>query len=825
MNHRKLLLPIVIASLTPVTTLAQNALEEVIVTAQKREQGLQDVPISVVAFGEDRMDNLGIDDIRELVQFTPNVSASGSANQVKIKIRGIVSNDFGVGSDPAVGVYIDGVYIGRGGGAELALNDIQRIEVLNGPQGTLFGRNAAAGALQYISNKPNEESEGWVKATAGIRQRLQVEGMYNTALSENLYWRSTFLHNQRDGFTKNLTTGNFVEEQENWSIATALRWQPNENLDAIWRFDYHEVDNIGRPSSSVAYGPRNAGPAFNTVENDDELPSSREIIGTSLHLDYDLGWATLTSISSYREYETLNPEEQDGSANIDYRFNDYNAEDNRQWSQELRLSGEAGDSLRWTVGGIYSEENAGQRSGITLSPEALDRRIVEGEVGIPYANVAPGTGFNLAFAFGFPGVSRIYANGNEALAADEYTEFINVESITESWGVFADATWSITDTVDLTVGVRYNEDKKNFGRNVAFNDFGIQFAFAETRVNANGELDENGEQGWYFQNNSWDKTTGRVVLDWQALENTLVYASWATGYKSGGFNSVSDRNNDSPFDMETVENIELGFKSTWFDNTLRVNGAVFSYDYGDLQEQEFIDGACINQEFGTYQFLSSDVDGKGFELSVNWLAAPGLELWANLGRVKADVEDRQRCVVVNGVPTDVNLAGAVHANEFSYSLGANYTVDFDNKARVVASVSWAKASDQKDRQNCWHVETTADGRVASTKFQNVNGDLIVTDDSAVAPYLDANGNQLRDLPFGSCPDKDGREELTARVTYYSPTGNWEVGTWVTNASNWEDNGDPGGQASNLRSNFDDSSLSYSGAVEPTAYGLDLRYNF
>jgi iron complex outermembrane receptor protein len=633
------------------------------------------------------------------------------------------------------------------------------------------------------------------------------------------------LHNQRDGFTKNLTTGNMVEEQENWSVRTALRWLPTDNLDVIWRFDHHDVDNIGRPASSVAYGPRIAGPAFNTVENDDELPSTREITGTSLHLDYDLGWATLTSISSYREYETLNPEEQDGSTNIDYRFNDYNAEDNRQWSQELRLSGDLGDSFRWTVGGIYSEENAEQRSGVTIGTHALDRRIIEGEVGLPYENFAPGTGYDLAFAFVFPGVPRLYANGAEALAAGDYTEFIDVESFNESWGIFADVTWAITDTLDLTVGVRYNEDDKRFGRNVAINDFGMQFAFSETRVNANGELDPNGEQGWYFQEDSWDKTTGRVVLDWQALENALIYASWATGYKSGGFNSVSDRNDDTPFDMETVENIELGFKTTWLDNTLRVNGAVFSYDYGDLQEQEFIDGACLNQQFGTYQFLTSDVEGDGFELGINWLAMPGLELWANMGRVKADVTDRQRCVVVNGQPQNVNQAGTVHANEFSYSLGANYTVEMDNSARVVATVSWSKASDEKDRQSCYFVEDTADGQVAVTKFQMLNGVINVADDSAVSPYLDGNGNVIRDLPYSSCPDKDGREELTARVTYYSPSGNWEVGTWVTNATNWEDNGDPGGQATNLRSNFDDSSLSYSGAVEPTAYGLDLRYNF
>ena len=199
--------------------LAQG-LEEVIVTAQKREQGLQDVPISVQAFDSQRIDNLNAQDIGDLGIFTPNVEIGLGPNQPKYKIRGIGTDDFGIGSDPAVGVYVDGVYIGRSGGSKTAFNDIQRVEILNGPQGTLFGRNAAAGAIQYITNKPVDGYEGWARATVGNYDRYQLEGVYNMPLAQNVYWRTGLLWNERDGFVDNKFNGDELAGEDNWSITS-----------------------------------------------------------------------------------------------------------------------------------------------------------------------------------------------------------------------------------------------------------------------------------------------------------------------------------------------------------------------------------------------------------------------------------------------------------------------------------------------------------------------------------------------------------------------------------------------------------------------------
>jgi iron complex outermembrane receptor protein len=186
---------------------AAQGLEEVIVTAQKREQGLQDVPISVEAFSAEQIDNLSAQDIADLGVFAPNVEIDRAANQPNYRIRGIGTSDFGVGADPAVGVYQDGVYIGRSGGSKVAFNDIARVEILNGPQGTLFGRNAAAGAIQYITNKAEDDLYGWARLTLGNYDRRQVDGVINVPLTDKLYFRSGILWNRRDGWVDNLYNG------------------------------------------------------------------------------------------------------------------------------------------------------------------------------------------------------------------------------------------------------------------------------------------------------------------------------------------------------------------------------------------------------------------------------------------------------------------------------------------------------------------------------------------------------------------------------------------------------------------------------------------
>ncbi len=812
------------------SSVMSQGLEEVVVTAQKREQGLQDVPISVEAFGAEQIDNLAANDIADLGTFTPNVQIDRAANQPSYKIRGIGTSDFGIGADPAVGVYVDGIYIGRSGGSKVAFNDIARVEILNGPQGTLFGRNAAAGAIQYVTNKPEEETMGWAKVTVGNYDRRQIEGVFNTAITDELFFRTGLLYNERDGWIDNVFNGDDLARQKNESITGQLRWLPTERIDMILRLEYDEVDQDSRPSSSGVLGLRDGdGPNFDKVESDERFEERRHLFGSSLHVTYDMDWATLTSITSWRTYNSRNPEEKDGTAELLYRFSDLNDENNKQFSQEFRFNGEVGEKFLWTAGVNYSWEHAEQNSAISLSPEALDKVIAEVEIGVPYDFFAPGTPLTLAF-FDVPDPlgRRAYANGVEALEqADAFNENIFIDAEYESIAAFADVTYDITDTLSLTAGLRYTQDDKEFGRYIEFNEFVLAFAFPiETRLDANGNYSPVGELGFLVSEEDWSETTPRLVLDWQVMDDVLLYASYSEGYKAGGFNSAGEILAPA-FEPEQVTNYEVGMKSTWLDNTLRLNAALFTYEYDDLQALEFIEAACIpGAEFGTNLFVTSDIEGDGFELSGNWLPLPSLELFFNAGYLDAEYTRRDERTVVGDECQIIDRSGepfAEESPEFNFSIGGTYTLDFSNGSQMTFSAAY-NFSEGNERNTCTYVvDNKAEGRPNDFyEFTEVDGELIISNPSATG--------DLTEVPFDSCPDFDDFEQLNLRAAFFSPSGDWEIAAFVTNATDWEPEevirgGQPGGIGGELASSITDGSPTYERREEPRMYGVELRYNW
>ena len=805
------------------SALAQ-ALEEVIVTAQKREQGLQDVPIAVQAFDSQQITNLSAQDIGDLGIFTPNVSISQAANQPSYAIRGIGTSDFGIGADPAVGVYQDGVYIGRSGGSKVAFNDIARVEILNGPQGTLFGRNAAAGAIQYVSNKPDEELYGWARGTVGDYNRYQVDGVANVPLADNLYFRTGVLWNERDGWVDNVTNGDDLAREGNQSIITQLRWLPTDKLDTNLRLEYDRTDQDSRVRSSAVWGPRDNGGGFNKVASDSDLVEKRDLWGAAYHLTYDMDWATLTSISSYRHFESRNPEEKDGSAELYFFFNDLNKERNDAFGQELRLDGEVGSKWRWTAGVNAYDEHARQTSGIHLSPQALDKLISEGEIGIPYGTIPPGVSIDLAFTqFPDPFNERTVTSGAQALEDDiRYREQIRINAKYRSYAGFTDVTYDITDTLSLTGGVRYTYDDKNFGRYVKFNDYVIAFAFpTETRLDGNGNYDPDGNLGFLQSDEDWSKLTPRVVLEWQALEEMMLYLSYAEGYKAGGFNSAGEIFAPA-FDPEEVANYEVGIKSSWLDNTVRMNAAVFSYTYDNLQSLVFVQGECLpDSDLGTYLFETSDVEGQGFELNVNWLALPSLELYFNTGYLDATYKRKDERRVIDGVCQVIDRSDETFAEspDVNFTVGGNYSLDFSNGSELAFSAAY-NFTGGLPRNSCSYViNNKAAGQPNDVYgLTKVDGKLIISDFSATG--------DLTEPPFNECPDGDDREQLNARVAYNSPERDWSLAAFVTNATNWTpDNVDPGGLGEELATAFSDGSPSYGRTEEPRMYGVEFRYNF
>ncbi len=827
--------------------LAQDAIEEIIVTAQKQMETLQDVPIAVTAFSERDINNIVAQDIADLGTFSPNVELSRGATQPSYTIRGIGTRDFGVGADPAVGVYIDGIYVGRSGASKVAFNDVQRVEILNGPQGTLFGRNAAAGAVQYITNKPVGEEQGWVKATLGNYDKRKLEGVYNLPLSENLYWRSGALWNERDGDVDNIGTSgpSDFNGEDNWSINTALAWYPKDELEIIFRMEYDEIDQGARAQSSATIPPQDGSTSdFDKVASDDDTYQERELFGASLHVDWEFDEFVLSSITAYREFESSYREERDGSANPLYKFSDENYEDNSSWSQELRITTTSEGPLNFTAGFNYSEEDAEQSSSIFFSPMAFEKALFETVLGAPYPG-NEGVGYGLAFAIpynpdpdapisGYADFDRIYANGAEALMADEFRETFSVRGDYTSMAVFADATYNVTDALDLTVGVRWTRDEKDFDRFSAYNDFGIGFGFAQqSRIDSNGELARTpegwldqlgGELGWYEESESWEEVTPRAVVDYRVTDDILTYVSYSEGYKAGGFNSV---NMEAPaFDPEEVKNWEVGFKSSWMDYTLRVNGAFFSYEYNNLQQLVEKNGACAPGNVTTFEFDTFDVDGDGFELSTVWIPVSGLTLTFNTGtldaeytrrilgkNVEIDDPDNPGNTIETCVEVDEKGETFNESPDLNYSLGINYAYTLSSGAELNFNAAY-NYEEGSSRNSCKVVVDNPGGVDYVYSYDTIDGDLISTGGAGGSPP-----------DLNSCPDSADQELLNLKVTYIAASGDWELATYVLNATDEHgDERDPGGLGGSLSTPFTDGSPTYS-REDPRLYGVEFKYLF
>jgi iron complex outermembrane receptor protein len=314
-----------------------------------------------------------------------------------------------------------------------------------------------------------------------------------------------------------------------------------------------------------------------------------------------------------------------------------------------------------------------------------------------------------------------------------------------------------------------------------------------------------------------------VVLNWQAQDDVMLYASYSEGYKAGGFNSAGEIF-APPFDPEEVTNYEVGMKSSWLDNTLRVNTAIFSYDYDNLQALEFIEGPCIpGSSVGAYLFETSDVEGQGAELAVNWLAIPSLELFFNAGYLDAKYKRRDEREVIDGVCVVVDRSGESYtkAPDFSFTVGANYNLDLSNGGEVEFAVAY-NFTEGVSQDNCTYVvNNKSEGRSNDVYgLATVDGQLIISDPSATG--------DLTEPPFDSCPDTDDREQLNARLAYNSPARDWTLAAFITNATNWtpkylED--EPGGLGGELASAFTDGSPAFLRTDEPRMYGVEFRYNF
>ncbi|MGI9287374.1 MAG: TonB-dependent receptor [Pseudomonadales bacterium] len=643
------------------TALAQQdnratTLEEVIVTAQKREQSLQDAPISISAFSAGDIEKLGAVQPGDITNYVPNVQIAkqtGSTDNYSYSIRGAAAGETSLLNEQTVGLYIDGVYVARNTGAATDVADLERIEILRGPQGTLYGRNTIGGAINMITAKPAGEFAFKQELSFGNRGRLRWRSVLDTPkLGDVASAKISYLHSELDGLARNSFNGDLLGDEDSDSVRLALRFDVNEATTIDYTLSDSTSEGRGNLAQISAIRPGTialAGPAFeqaaNSLTSQERSGQLRQGFAEPEETDIQahaltLTWAgenvTFKSVTSYREWESSAPSidfgtiDADGSTVFDGMFAAFPAgtpvplfqagreSDSEQTTQEFQFVGNALDDKLQYVAGLYyfkeevSEDNPQQFLLATpfIILGALDQL---GDPGLQALLCGdPGATFGTNTNFGVELANACF--GTSFLAAAPVFVY---GSTSESYAAYGQFTYSLSEKLDLTLGLRYTIDEKD-----AFL-FNSQIGGGLTRVT---------------DSEDFDNISPAFVADYQWNEDISTYFKFATGYRAGGYNArVSTQAQfEEPYDEETLTSYEFGFKTTWFDQRVRINGALFFNDYQDQQISQFAAGSG-----GASSIIvnAGESETTGFELEIVAIPVAGLTLMLNYGYLDSEFKE------------------------------------------------------------------------------------------------------------------------------------------------------------------------------------------
>ena len=581
------------------STLAQDmVLEEIIVTAQKRAQSTQDIPIAVNAFDSDFLNKSGIVDTADLVAYTPGLNGQSYQDTESVfTVRGIGTQAFGVGADNSVGMFIDDQPIGRTTLVGSSFFDLERIEVVKGPQGTLFGRNASAGAIAIHTNKASTDANSlYFKLGGGNEGQELFEGTGNWAATDRLAFRLAGRHEKRDGTFEDANTGDELNDRNHQNLRGAVHYDFTDNLYTDFSYERLEVDT------------RTAATFFDNAF-DDKISINRqpkqeiEADRATLRFVWDFSDSmTLTSNTSYLDYDMV-AIPVDADASDTFVLNLFEPQEGEQFVQEFRLNGTS-DRVDWFVGASYIEEDIAAQTTYQWSDFILVQALVED--------------FTLCEATGL---------------CEEFVEQPNfADTENTSMAVYGDLAWRLGDRTTLTVGARYTRDEKDFNLNQPLPDsvFGLLAGDALLKSATDGPISDD---------DSWSSFDPRVALDFALTDDVLLYASVASGYKSGGFNSNPDRilaegvaQKPASFDEESVIAYEVGIKSRFWNDRAQLNAALFYNDYEDFQIEDNANLTILIQN-------AAEVETQGLEIDGNFLLTENLSLIATYAYLDAEFKE------------------------------------------------------------------------------------------------------------------------------------------------------------------------------------------
>lgn len=648
------------------------ALEEIIVTARKREENVQSVPVAVTALSAAELQRSSLRDLRDLTPYVPNLlvdKVSALQGGAAFAIRGVSYQEIDKSLDPGIGVLLDEVYLGTNAGQILENFDLERVEVLRGPQGTLFGKNTIGGAIAVFRTAPTRELGGKVQGTVGDYGRQDIRGLVNLPMTANggaKLWASKL---KSDGYFRNTTFGDDVGGQNTRNAGATLAYSFNEDFDlefsyertedksdvGAWandnkffgEFPYPLPDGVpadlagllpfanpGTPYTGSLVGFRDFDPGSdeNHVSQNGRNDGDTNQDYYNLTLDYSMGDWFVRAITGYinrNEYSRLEYDANsipflDVESNTDYQ----------QFSQELRLNGSIG-AVELTSGLYYWYSDYDTHSVTNDLFEWL-----------------PTT------AFPDGSVGTISQHGE-----------------TESYAAFTSADWSVTEELTLSAGVRYTWEEKTL------EPVGQQFFLADGTPLTPDPLRPKADK-------DWDKWSPRLGAQYQFTDDLMAYASYSQGFKSGGFFgritlAETDENLRS-FEPEEVDTYEIGVKSTWWDQRLRANAAIFTSDYSDKQEEIIVADSGGNVD--TVVANASSATMEGAELEVSALLYEGLTAFVQGGYLNAEYDEF--ISGVPGLPADASVLDMRNAPEYTFGSGINYVRSVLGHSQVSFDVTY-----------------------------------------------------------------------------------------------------------------------------------------
>lgn len=721
-----------------------GGLEEVVVTAQRREERVQDIPIAVTAFTAMELEAAQIKDTKDLVRFTPSLTGglnTGTGGAVSYYMRGLGSTEQIATFDVPVATYLDEIYIARQSVSNISLFDVERTEVLRGPQGTLFGRNTTGGAISIVTRKPGEEFGGFVEASAGSFERYQVRGSVDLPINSTVLTKLSGFYIDDSGYSTSQQTGQKLNGEEGYGVRGAVRLLPSDNLTWDLSVDYVNQDKttVGVfPQDRKEYKPR-TGLRIGDCEGGiiDEFVNSLvgncsniETGGVTSNVKYDFDFATLNFITGYRtttqnfalDFGVVAPGTQATGA-----FVLANEIANQQFSQEIKLTGEAG-AIRWVAGLFYLDE---QNKTEQLQTFGLFGGLVDGHW--------------------------------------------KMKNSTETFAVYAQGDFEFYPDWTLTLGGRWTTEEKE----IAYQDatralsgyprLGLVSTGSATLVNAKTRpTSANLTARGVPLSQGEEKFTPRIALTHKVTDDVLVYASITNGFKSGGWEArQTDARLINTFGPETAWSYEAGVKSEWFDKRLRANVTVYHQDVDDIQ---LISGFPLAG--GGINFITQnngELRASGIEVELLARPTKALDLFATLsgadrkyvnvparngagGVPCATLPEPASCITTNDEP--------VRFPEVQGTLGGRYTIPLTG---LQSSLSFSASASLSGH---YWTSTAND-----TPF------------AAGTPLLSTNPNVFGATPVAVPLSKVGPTQIiNVGMAYKTDNGRWEAALECSNCS-------------------------------------------